>query len=370
MDKIKELEKEFLGNNKEKINDPLVWRKKLMEYGICGLDLPKRVGGKEWPLSDMVEIFSAFGYISLDLRDVPGGGHSLMLDKDQSFDYVLRAVNTMSEYVAIAITEEDAGSDMHAIKTQALKKDDGYVISGTKSYISRLKEATKIIVFAKIKDKSNSNKLTAFIVPSNSKGLSISYLNPVSLKNISWGKLMLNDVFIPKSNLIGEENDGFSLFKNHFTYWRTAMAASAIGSAQRSIDIAKDYLKNRHAFGGPIGRFTHLQQELAIHFSRIYMVRLLLKHTAEKIDQKKDAYFDAAMTKAESVNIAIDAVRWTMQILGANGYIDEVGIGKRYADLLGLSIADGTVDVLRGQVARHLLDEYIYNLTLGRNHGI
>jgi alkylation response protein AidB-like acyl-CoA dehydrogenase len=101
----------------------------------------------------------------------------------------------------------------------------------------------------------------------------------------------------------------------HFTYWRLAMAAAAIGCAQAAIDQAIAWMQTRIAFGAPIGRFTHLQQQLAIHLSRLHMAGLLVNATAVRLDERKPAVADAAMAKAEALEYAIDAVQFCMLIL-------------------------------------------------------
>lgn len=144
------------------------------------------------------------------------------------------------------------------------------------------------------------------------------------------------------------------------------MAAAAIGAAQMALDRCKERLQNRQAFDGPIGRFTHLQQEYARHAARLYMAWLLVQSTALRLDKQAYCYIDAAMAKAESVEVAIAAVQWAMSIHGAEGYCVSTGLEKILRDLLGLRIADGTPDVLRGQVARGLLGETLYSHSLGR----
>lgn len=208
--------------------------------------------------------------------------------------------------------------------------------------------------------------LTVFLLPALTDGLEIEDIPSLGLTGCSWGAITLNDVYVPRSRRVGGEGQGFSLFSEHFTYWRCAMAAAAIGAAEAALNAARQRLQTRIAFDGPIGRFTHLQQEYAKHASRVYMAWLLVQNTSTRIDRKLHSYVDAAMTKAESIEASIAAAEWAMLVHGAEGYAVNSGLGKICRDLLGLRVADGSTDVLRGQVARGLLGEQLYSQSLGR----
>lgn len=116
---------------------------------------------------------------------------------------------------------------------------------------------------------------------------------------------------------IGGEGQGFSLFNKHFTYWRTAMAAAAIGSGRRAVEQAVVWMRKREVFGGPLGRFTHIQQQLAQHIARLHMSWLLVDTVMERIDKGLPAIADAAMAKAEALESSIAAVQWALDIHGA-----------------------------------------------------
>ena len=256
---------------------------------------------------------------------------------------------------------------MHGIETHAIPTTDGYFLFGEKMYVARLSQASKIIIFANVLRSEKDKLLTAFLVPSNLPGLNSKRIDSLGLNGVSFGSLHLNNVFVPSSLRIGGEGQGFSLFTKHFTYWRTAMAAAAIGCARGAIEQSINRLQTRKAFGGPIGRFTHLQQQLAEHTARLHMAWLLVLSVMDRIDSRLPAFADAAMAKAEAVEVALSAVDWCMRVYAAKGYSTQVDIEKRFRDLLGLRIADGTTDVLRTQVARAILGNDLYEMALGRS---
>jgi alkylation response protein AidB-like acyl-CoA dehydrogenase len=334
-----------------------------------GLDLPTRVGGAAWPARDMALLFRFCGRRDAELRDLIGAGHARLLSlvPTRRFDAELKAVAGGSGYCAIAITEPDVGSDIRALGTTATPSDDGYVLDGTKQYISRIDECTHFLVFTSVKRAASDPLITAFLVPRATSGLVTAPMAPAGLASVTWGRVALERVRVPRANRIGGEGQGLSLFVRHFSYWRTLMAALAIGSAEAAVDQAAAWMRSRHAFGGPIGRFSHLQQALAQWVARLKMAWLLVDDVALRLDSNRVSVADGAMAKAEAVEVAIAAIEWSMGVLGGAGYVVDNGLEKRYRDMRGLRIADGTTDVLRGQVARALLGERLYELSLNRN---
>ena len=350
-----------------KLSNPIYWRQCLPE--ICSLDIPKRLGGKGFLYKEMGEVFLKLGYVDLNLRDVPGGGHGLILSlaKQEKFDHVLFELSKGNKFIAIAITEENAGSDLHGMTTIAYYQDNGfYKINGSKCYVARLKECTDIIVLCRTNRLGFENKLSAFLIPIDSKGITIEKIESSGLNAVSWGKINFNDVLVPANQIIGKENEGLKLFTKHFTYWRLYMAAACLGSARYTFDKAIEYLKRRKAFGNYIGRFNHFHQELAIHVSKLHSCYLLIQNSLERLDNKKPAVIDACIAKVEAVETSIDTISWAMNVFGARGYSMQEQLSKRLNDLYGMRIADGTRDVLRSQIARSIIGEKLYELSLNR----
>ena len=350
-------------------HDPIAWRKAIPS--LAAIDLPHHLGGTPLSVVQMMSIFRTFGRLSLDLRDVPGLGHGRMLNLPacgDRFSSTLLNVASGESFIAICITEESSGTDLRALKTTATRTLNGYELSGEKCFVARLQQADAFIVFARVAEKQETqDKLTAFLIDAQTPGLSIRDIPSLGLNGISWGALRLDRVFVPCARRIGAERRGSVLFSEHFSYWRCAMAAAATGAAESALDKAKERLHSRTVFAAPIGRFSHLQQQYAIHAARLHMAWLLIVDAAARIDSNEDCYVDSAMAKAETVEICIDAVQWSMHIHGAYGYSLTAGLEKPLRDLLGLRIADGTTDVLRSQVARGLLGEDLYTQQIGRS---
>jgi len=350
------------------LRQPIALRTHPEFTGWTGLDLPLRHGGAGWRAHDMARLFRLCGRFDADLRDLAGGGHARLLThaSTRRFDQTLSAVARGTAYCAVAITEPDVGSDVRALASAARPSDGGYVLEGTKQYISRIDECTHFVVFAAVKRAKIDPLITAFLVSRDAAGLETQAMQASGLTATAWGRVLLKRVKVPSTCRIGGEGQGLSLFKRHFCYWRTMMAALAIGSAEAAIDQTGAWMKTRHAFGGPIGRFSHLQQAVAQWIARLRMAWLLVEDVAGQIDTRRWPYADAAMLKAEALEMAIGSTEWAMATFGGAGYDCAVGLEKRHRDLLGLRVADGTTDVLRAQVARSFLGNELYQLSLNR----
>jgi alkylation response protein AidB-like acyl-CoA dehydrogenase len=239
------------------------------------------------------------------------------------------------------------------MQSTSQKVDGGYVLNGQKRFNARLDQATDVIVITKNPD-GLRGKLNVFVLPINANGLTIETFGAHGLTGNSYGGMTMNDVFVPDHFLIGEDGKGYEVFSEHFLYWRLMQTAAAIGTAEQALQQMADRLKTRIVFGGPIGRFTHLQQPMGQHTTELKMAHALAVQAAKLIDE--DRYSEAEPLinglKAEGVEIALKAVDAAARAFGGEGYSDLVDIGDRLQDLNGLRIADGTTDVMRSAVVR------------------
>ena len=197
-------------------------------------------------------------------------------------------------------------------------------------------------------------KLNVFVLPIDAKGLTIESFGAHGLTGNSYGGLTMKDVIVPESSLIGEDGKGYEAFSKHFLYWRLMQTATAIGTAEGALVQMAERLKTRIVFGGPIGRFTHLQQPMGQHTTELKMAHSLAIRAAKLLDEGKYSEAEPLINglKAEGVEIALKAVDAAARAFGGEGFSDLVDIGDRLRDLNGLRIADGATDVMRSAVVR------------------
>jgi len=349
------------------LTNPTAWRQHGAAFGLPGLDLPTEVGGSGWSTVDMIEIFRHAGKHNLNLRDVVGAAHGRPLAKSNSA-YAKRVLNDIvagKAYVAVAITEPDTGSDMRAMESRATKVGDGFALSGQKLWNARLRQATHVVLYT-LASIGKPGARTAFLLPIDHPGLQIVDEYAHGLTGNSFGGLKFNDMFVGPEYVLGEDGDGGKIFNEHFTYWRLMQSAAAIGCGEAALQQMADRIKERYAYGGPIGRFTHLQQPIGEYTTKLQMAMALAREAAELIDQGK---YDVASQlvngiKAEGVEIALDASDAAMRAHGALGYSRQVDLGDRVRDLMGLRIADGTTDVMRMEVVRSVYGYEFWNMAI------
>ncbi len=346
---------------------PTAWRELTAHFGLPGLDIPIKNGGAGWNAVKTMEVFRYAGEHNLNFRDIVGGAHAraLLHSTDPKVLEIVRQVASGKGYVAIAITEPTAGSDVAAIKATATKVDGGYRLTGTKKFNARLGQATHLILFTQ-GTTGVPGKLSVFVVPIDTPGLKIEELTAHGLTGNSFGGVSFTDLFVPESQLIGTDGEGLRVFFNHFLYWRLMQTAAAIGTGQNALKQMADRIEKREAFGAPIGRFTHLQQPIGQYTTQLNMAYALAKEAAEMIDRGdyQGARAIICGLKAEGVEISLLAVDAAMRAFGGEGYSTEVDLGDRLKDLLGLRIADGTTDVMRMDVVRHVYGDKFWRMAV------
>ena len=338
-----------------KLTSPREWRRRSAAFGLPGLDLPKSVGGSDWNAQQMLEVFRHAGRYNLNLRDVVGGAHGrpvVMMDSPIA-KAALQKLVAGEAYFAVAITEEDAGTDTKSMQSQAVRDGGGFRLTGSKLWNARLRQATHVVLYTRSAEGS-PNAQSVFLLPINHPGLEIVDRYAHGLTGNSFGGLKFNNMYVGPEYLIGKDGDGSKIFEKHFLYWRLMQAAAAIGCGERALEIMAERIRQRHVLGGPIGRFTHLQQPIGEYLTKLRMAAALAREAARFYDQGNYEAAEPLVNgiKAEGVEIALAACDAAMRAHGAVGYSREVDLGDRVRDLMGLRIADGTTDVMRMTVVR------------------
>ena len=335
------------------LRSPAAWRAATAGYGLPGLDLPEAAGGSGWSTADTFEVFRHAGRHDLNLRDVVGGAHARVLAKsdDPWVRSVVRDVAAGRAYVAICITEPEFGTDYRNMTTTSRKVEGGYLLNGRKLYNARLAQATHVIVFAKSVS-GTPGRTSVYVLSIDADGLTPRTLDAHGLTGNSYGGLDLEDVFVPDGRRIGDDDDGYPIFNEHFAYWRLMQVGAALGCAEQALEQLADRLETRVVYGAKLGRMTHLQQPLGEYETKLRMADALARDAAALLDDgnEEDAARLICGLKAEGVEIALEAVDAATRAFGGEGYSRRVDLGDRYRDLMGLRIADGATDVMRSAV--------------------
>lgn len=270
-------------------------------------------------------------------------------------------------FLGIATTESDIGSDLGNMKTRIARKGDGYVINGEKMYISGVAEALKYggghITLARMKPELGTRGMCMFYLPLNdSPGITPTYFEEFGREGISCGGFDIKDVEIPKHYLCGEENRGFYYIHEGYELARGIIGLVCVGSATKALENGIAYIKERKAFGKPIGKYEGIQFKLAEHHVRIQALRELTYKalwTYDREAQGKASRMDVSMAIAMSKSVAsewaFDAINDVMQWQGAFGYTNECPDTKALRGVRSFSLAEGSSEIMKLIVARELL---------------
>ncbi len=256
------------------------------------------------------------------------------------------------------LSEADAGSDVAAMKTRAVRDGDSYVISGTKSWITNAGISDLYLIFAKTDPPAGHRGISAFVVERD-WGVQVTKLeHKMGVKGSPTGQLLLDEVRVPAANLVGDENRGFYIAMHTLDRSRPTIGAQAVGIAQGALDYAAGYMRERKVKGQPISEFQGLQFMVADAAMRIEAARGLVYRACELVDLG-DPYGDlgkiGAMAKAFASDVAMAVTTDAVQLLGGYGYTSEFPVERMMRDAKITQIYEGTNQIQRIVIAKHIL---------------
>jgi cyclohexanecarboxyl-CoA dehydrogenase len=330
--------------------------RKMGSAGLLGLRFPKEFGGQESDAVTMgilVEEVARAGW-QIPLSDIMGEILSLHGPTPLKKEW-LPAMAKGERMMGIANTEPSAGSDAAAITTRATRKGDSYVINGEKQYITGVNECGAYCLLAKTDAEKGSRGVSMFFVEMNRPGIERYDFDALGWRLFSFGGIVLKDVTIPASNLIGEENRGFHYVMETFDLMRSLIAVWCIGLTESSIEENIDYTKQRTAFGRPIAKFESVQSRIVEGYTELEAARLLCYRTLWLKDRGQKITKDSAMIKWYVPQLCFGIVNNCLQNRGAIGYTTECMDEYRLREIRGAMIGDGTTDINKIVVARELL---------------
>jgi alkylation response protein AidB-like acyl-CoA dehydrogenase len=254
---------------------------------------------------------------------------------------------------AFGLTEPGAGSDAGATRTTAELRDGHWVVNGSKMFITNA--GTNVTWGVTITARTGEDEVSNVVIPNGTEGYTISQ----PMKKLGWRasdtrELSFENVEVPDDHLLGPRGEGFRQFLEILDGGRISVAAMGVGLAQGAYDLAYAYAQERQQFGKPISRFQAVQFKLADMATEIEAGRALVLKAAWLKDQGRPFAREAAMAKLYTGELSNRAVNWALQIHGGYGYMDEYAISRLYRDQKILEIGEGTNEVQRMVIARHL----------------
>ncbi|MER8449618.1 isovaleryl-CoA dehydrogenase [Mesorhizobium sp. M1428] len=259
---------------------------------------------------------------------------------------------------ALAMSESGAGSDVVSLRLRAEKRNDRYLLNGTKMWITNGPDAETLVVYAKTDPELNSRGITAFIVEKAFAGFSVAQkLDKLGMRGSNTGELVFENVEVPFDNVLHEEGRGVEVLMSGLDYERAVLAGGPIGLMAACLDVAIPYVHERKQFGQPIGEFQLVQGKLADMYATMNAARAYVYAVAAACDRGETARKDAAgciLFAAEKATLmALDAI----QLLGGNGYINDYPTGRLLRDAKLYEIGAGTSEIRRWLIGREIMAE-------------
>ncbi|MFY0660963.1 MAG: acyl-CoA dehydrogenase family protein [Shimia sp.] len=333
----------------------------LAELGLGGIYVSEEYGGSGLSRLDATLVFEALAMACpsvgsfLSIHNMCGG----MIDKfgsEETKQKWLPELCSMNKVFSYCLTEPGSGSDAAALKTRAERTNDGYVLNGTKAFISGGSYSDAYVCMVRTGE-DGPKGISTVVVEDGADGLSFGALE----KKMGWlsqptSQVQFDDCKVPADNLIGEEGKGFSYAMAGLDGGRLNISAGALGGAQKALDLTVQYMSERKAFGKSINQFQALQFRLAEYETKLQAARTFLRQAAWKLDNgDHDATKFCAMAKLMVTDAAFDVANGCLQLHGGYGYLADYGIEKIVRDLRVHQILEGTNEIMRLIISRQMI---------------
>lgn len=333
----------------------------LNDLGLMGLTIPEEYGGSKvdtltyaMVIEEIAKGCAATAAIMSIHSSATCNAINTFGTEEQKQKYLPRLANH-GKPCAFAITEADSGSDAGSIKTTAVLDGDSYVLNGTKCFISNAGAADVYTIFAKTDKNSGIRGISAFIVEAGTPGLNIGkHENKMGIRGSITCELIIDNLRIPKENLLGKEGQGFKIAMVALDSARVGVGAQAVGIAQAAFDTALAYAKERKQFGKPIIDFQGIGFMLADMAIQIESTRLLVYKAASLKDAGKPFGKEAAMAKCLASDMSVQVCLNAIQILGGYGYMKEYPTERYLRDAKITQIYEGTNQIQRVVICNYL----------------
>jgi len=343
---------------------PKSFYQKMGNEGLLCCDLPEEYGGFGVPVDFnflVVEELAKAGFFSLSANVIVHAdiaAHYILNigTEEQKKKYLPKMVT--GEWIgAICMTEPGAGSDLQAMKTYAKKTDDGWNISGSKTFISNGQNASIYIVAAKTNlEVSGSKGTTLFLVDGDKEGFQRGQnLHKLGQHASDTSELFFDNVNVTQADMLGNLDEGFLGLMHELPRERLACAVAGVGHAQGALNLALDYIKERQAFGAPIARIQDIRQKIAEMATEVELHSIMIEKYTELLVQRKLSADQAAMAKYSCTEMEGKVIDMALQMFGGYGYMTEYPISRFYVDARVQRIYGGTSEIMKEIIGKGVI---------------
>lgn len=346
--------------------DRFIWRK-FGDMGYFGLSYPEEYGGLNLDIFYMVIFLE-------ELQKINSGGFAAAIwahvylamthvnvEGDTSIKNKYLSASISGEKIGcLCITEPFGGSDVAGMRTTAIRKENFYVINGSKTFITNGVYSDYLIVAAKTDPSSKHAGMSIFIIDRDTPGISATKLDKLGWKASDTGEIAFDNVVVPSENLMGQEGKGFAYIMQHFALERLIMGINAHARAEYAVDYAIQYTSERQAFGKTLDSFQALRHKIAEMASQVEMCKEFNYSIAKRLNDGVYVVKEATMSKLISTKMADEVIYDALQLLGGYGYMEEYPMARLLRDSRLGPIGGGTSEILREIIAKIIIDKKEY----------
>ena len=338
---------------------------KMADIGLTGITVDSQFGGsgagyrqaaiaiEEIARGDASSSVNLIAHLSLSTSTLNEFGN-----QDQKQKY-LRNMASGKSIGAWALTEPGGGSDAASISTTATRDGDDYVLNGSKMYITNADVSDYMIVYAKLDKEADYKSITAFIVESNTDGVTINPLKgKLGMRSSTASEVIFDNAKVPVENRLGDEGSGFKNAMTILDSSRISIAAQCVGIGQGALDLAINYAKTRETFNKPITQHQAIQFMIADMAAAVHSARVVTMDAATLKDSNLPFSNEASIAKLIASEMCIDVTNKALQVHGGIGYFKDTNIERMFRDARVTTIYEGTSEIQRLIVARQTLQQY------------
>ena len=341
---------------------PVELRPKFAELGIMGVLVPEQYGGAGMGYIEYTTIIEELARVdpsialAIAAHNSLGAGHILIAGSEAQKQKYLVPLASGEHFAAWGLTEPSSGSDASSMRTTAIRRDRGWVLNGSKNFITNATFAETTVALAITDRTAGSHGISAFIIERGTNGFSVGKKeNKLGMRASDTAALIFDDCFVPDSNVVGDPGQGFIQAMKVLDGGRISIAALAVGIAQGAFEAALRYSKERHQFGRPIAEFQAIQFKLADMATEIEAARLMTYRAAATKSAGRPTTKISSMAKLFASEIAVRVSEECVQIHGGYGYIKDYPAEKYWRDSKLCTIGEGTSEIQRTVIARQIL---------------
>ena len=334
----------------------------MAELGFFGIKIPEEYGGLGMDMRSYVCVMeeiakkSAVSTLYISSANSLSTAPIILSGTEEQKQTYLPGVADGTSCIAFGLTEPGAGSDAGSLKTKAVEDGDDYILNGTKTFITFGPKADYTIIYAKTDPDKGVKGISAFIVDMKLPGVSCGKPeHKMGQRGVPVSDIILEDVRVPKSCMLGEKNMGFINAMKTLNVGRVGVSAMSIGMAGEALRLAVEHTKQRVQFGKPLCKNQALAFMMADMQTKLEAARNMVYRAAWMMDNGQDATVAASMAKYYAAETSIEIVNKALQLFGGYGYSQEYAIERIYRDIRICSIYEGSSQVQQMVISGHLL---------------